>query len=502
MIHHLPEYFNLAQNLPKLVVCHSFRRTAPALLTSSALGQKKQHHLVLGFIGVLALLLGLAIAVLLRMSEINNQVRETVAVQTRKALLVNSMRDAMRERQVGLRDMVILTDPFEKDQAWQHFFYAASRFMQARSQLRETGLSIDETLSLDSLTELADEGQSIQYQVVSMVRRGASSEKTAPLLQQAIRAQNRAMQEMTRLIDIQQATTDRLLASAEQDFKHAVGFMLGLGLLAVGLAIVILMLILRRDRALSNDLETYQNRLEDLVADRTQELEAAIEELKSFSYSLAHDLRQPLRGLDGFSLLLAEDYSEKLDDTAQDYLRRIRAGSQLMGHLLDGMLRLTRLSRHELVRTPVNLSDICKQAITQGHYQEDNRQVEWVIEDDIQVHADDSLMHIVLDNLLSNSWKFTRDTPQPRIEFGSYRNDKGIVYYVKDNGAGFDMAYADKLFSNFGRLHSAREYEGTGIGLATVDRIIKRHGGNIWAQSEPGKGAAFFFTLTDKSGEL
>jgi signal transduction histidine kinase len=465
------------------------------LLTSSSLRQKKQQHLVLGFFGVLAVLLGLAIAVLLRMSHINTEIRDTIAVQSKKASLVATMRDAMRERQVGLRDMVILADPFEKDQAWQYFTFAASRFLQARNRLLETALSSEEYLALDNLTVLATEGQEIQYQVVNLARSGAPPETTASLLQQAIRAQNRAMVEMARLIDIQQTSADTALETSKQDFNQAVWLMLGLGSLAVALALLILMLVLRRDRTLSRELETYQNHLEELVSERTRELETAVEELKTFSYSLAHDLRQPLRGLDGFSLLLVEDYNDVLDDTARDYLYRIRAGSQLMGKLLDGMLRLTRLSRHELVRQPVDLSNICKQIVEQSQYQDSNRKVEWIIEDGIKVHADESLMRIVLENLLSNSWKFTRDTSQPRIEFGSYRSDTGIVYYVKDNGAGFDMAYADKLFSNFGRLHSVNEFEGTGIGLATVDRIIKRHGGEIWAKSEPGQGAGFFFTL-------
>ena len=463
--------------------------------TSSSLRQKKQLHLVLGFIGVLALLLGLVAAVLLRMSDINTSVRETVAAQNEIAMLVGTMRDAMRERQVGLRDMVILTDPFEKNEAWERFSYAASRFMLARNQLLETGLSDVEAATLDSLTSLASEGQEIQYQVVNMVRSSAPVEAIAPLLQKAIRAQNRAMVEMTSLVDIHHMAAEAALETSKQDFQRTVGLMLGLGLLAIGLALAIVMLVLRRDRILSNELEAYQNHLEELVANRTRELEAVIEELRSFSYSLAHDLRQPLRGLDGFSLLLEEDYSDVLDDTARDYLRRIRAGSQLMGRLLDGMLRLTSLSRYELIRQPVNLSNICKQIVEQPQYQESDRQVEWVFENGVQAHADESLMLIALENLLSNSWKFTRDTPQPRIEFGSYRSDATIVYYVKDNGAGFDMAYADKLFSNFGRLHRTDEFEGTGIGLATVDRIIKRHGGEIWAKSEPGQGAVFFFTL-------
>jgi len=472
------------------------------LLTSSSRKRKKQLHLVLGFISVLTLLLGLVAAVLLRMSDINNSIRDTVADQNEVAILVATMRDAMRERQVGLRDMVILTDPFERDQAWEHFNYAASRFMLARNQALETELSDEEVSTLDSLTALASEGQEFQYQVVDMVRSGAPVEAIAPLLQQAIRAQNRAMVEMTRLVDTHHMATEAALETSKQDFQRTVGIMLGLGLLAFGLALGILVLVLRRDRTLSNELEAYQNHLEELVTDRTRELEAAIEELKSFSYSLAHDLRQPLRGLDGFSLLLAEDYADVLDDTAKDYLRRIRAGSQLMGRLLDGMLRLIRLSRHELIRQPVDLSEICKQIVEQPQYQESDRQVDWVIEKGVQAHADESLMLIALENLLSNSWKFTRDTAQPRIEFGSYRNDATIVYYVKDNGAGFDMAYDDKLFSNFGRLHRTDEFEGTGIGLATVDRIIKRHGGEIWAKSEPGQGAVFFFTLTASPGQL
>jgi len=452
---------------------------------------------VLGFVGVLALLLGLVATVLQRTSEINNRIRETLVTQDEKATLVATLRDAIRERQVGLRDMAILTDPLEREWAWERYSFAASRFMQARDQLLETGLSDVEASTLGRLSASTGAAQEIQSRIVDIIRSGAPLEVTAPLLHQAIRAQDEAMMEMTLLTSIHHAAAAAMLDTSKLAFRQAVGFMLGLGLLAFGLALLIIILVLRRDRALRNELELHRNQLEDQVSNRTRELEAVIEELKSFSYSLAHDLRQPLRGLDGFSLLLLEDYNEALDDTAQDYLRRIRAGSQSMGRLLDGMLRLTRLSRFELILIKVNLSDICKQVIEQRQYQGGDRQVEWVIENGIQAHADESLMLVALENLLSNSWKFTRDTPQPRIEFGSYRDDAALIYYVKDNGVGFDMAYADKLFSNFGRLHRVDEFEGMGIGLATVDRIVKRHGGEIWANSKPGQGAVFYFTLAD-----
>lgn len=236
--------------------------------------------------------------------------------------------------------------------------------------------------------------------------------------------------------------------------------------------------------------------LEERVRERTAQLEAANKELEAFSYSVSHDLRAPLRGIDGFSLALLEDYRDKLDADGRHYLERVRHGAQRMGQLIDDLLRLSRVSRCELEPRPVNLSDLASHLLKELQQQHPGRQVRIEIAPDIEATADPRLMAIALENLLANAWKFTQNTPDARISFGVEREEDRPVYTLRDNGAGFDMAYAEKLFQAFQRLHSNQEFEGTGIGLAIVQRIIHRHGGRIWAEGRLGEGATFRFVLS------
>ncbi len=223
--------------------------------------------------------------------------------------------------------------------------------------------------------------------------------------------------------------------------------------------------------------------------------EAAARELEAFSYSVAHDLRAPLRGIDGFAQALLEDHGKSLDAMGQRYLDRIRAAAQRMATLIDELLRLSRISRQEDRRERVDLSAIARIAVAQLERAEPNRKVQIVIPDNIVVDADPKLLAIALDNLFGNAWKFTRDIAVPRIELGVSREGPEPVYFVRDNGAGFDMTYQNKLFGVFQRLHPESEFPGTGIGLATVKRIVERHGGRVWADSTLGSGATFYFTL-------
>ena len=238
--------------------------------------------------------------------------------------------------------------------------------------------------------------------------------------------------------------------------------------------------------------------LEQRVHERTAALEAMNKELEAFSYSVSHDLRAPLRGIDGFSKLLLEKYEAQLDPTGQDYLRRVRAASQRMGRLIDDMLKLSRIGRAELRRAPVDLSELAEDIITELRQRDPERQVRVEIVPHLAVTGDASLLRIVLENLLGNAWKFTRKTTGARITFGAMTREDERVFYVCDNGAGFDMSYADKLFTPFQRLHSEEEFPGIGIGLAIVQRIIVRHGGRVWAEGKAGEGATVYFTLGDK----
>jgi two-component system sensor histidine kinase EvgS len=247
------------------------------------------------------------------------------------------------------------------------------------------------------------------------------------------------------------------------------------------------------------ELEQHRHHLEAMVAERTVALELANKELESFSYSVSHDLRAPLRSIDGFSHSLLEDYAGQLDDTGRDYLRRVRNSAQRMGRLIDAMLLLSRVMRRRIKRESIDLGAMAQAAIRKLRDYEPQREVEVDIAPGLHGWGDAHLIEIVLDNLLGNAWKYTGKTDKPRIAFGSTNDNGKIIYHVRDNGVGFDMEYADKLFESFQRLHKADEFEGTGIGLATVARIIRRHNGRVWAESEVGQGATFYFTLGEET---
>jgi PAS domain S-box-containing protein len=236
--------------------------------------------------------------------------------------------------------------------------------------------------------------------------------------------------------------------------------------------------------------------LEDRVRQRTAQLEAANRELEAFSYSASHDLRSPLNTINGFSQMLLKTNSSNLDAKGQHYLNRIRAGAQQMGELIDGLLMLAKNSRDPLRFQTVDISAIDRRMEQEFHEQEPERQVQVQVQDAMLVRGDSVLLSVVMQNLLGNAWKFSARREAARIDVGSEAGADGqTVYFVKDNGAGFDMAYADKLFGVFQRLHSPTDFMGTGVGLANVKRVIERHGGRVWAQSRPDEGATFYFTL-------
>ncbi len=235
--------------------------------------------------------------------------------------------------------------------------------------------------------------------------------------------------------------------------------------------------------------------LEHRVAQRTAELEVANKELEAFSYSVSHDLRSPLRSMDGFCQVLLEDYGDRLDETGHEYLQRVRSASQRMAELIDGLLALSRVTRTQLSHEPVDLSALAESILGSFRELEPGRKLTISIEPDLATNGDPRLLRIMLDNLLNNAWKFTAKQERARIEVGKTQLDGETVFFVRDDGAGFEMDYQDKLFGPFQRLHGATEFEGTGIGLATVQRIVHRHGGRVWAEGKVGEGATFYFTL-------
>ncbi|SMC47941.1 sensor histidine kinase [Sporomusa malonica] len=246
-----------------------------------------------------------------------------------------------------------------------------------------------------------------------------------------------------------------------------------------------------------DELERLNAELEQRVADRTAQLAAANKELEAFCYSVSHDLRAPLRSIDGFSLAVLEDYGQLLDEEGLGYLNRVRLASQRMAELIDGLLNLSRLTRGDMIKQEVDFSAIAGIVAEELKHRFPDRTVMVIIKPDMKAYGDVGLLRTLLENLLGNAFKFTAKCANAVIEVGSTldRESGQSVLYVRDNGAGFDMTYADKLFGAFQRLHTVHEFPGNGIGLATVQRIINRHGGKIWADGTVNQGATFFFSI-------
>ena len=272
----------------------------------------------------------------------------------------------------------------------------------------------------------------------------------------------------------------------------------------IGLSIIIVIVFglllwnsLRRTAflPLQHEISERQKAQQGLI-ERSHELEVSNKELEAFCYSVSHDLRAPLRGIHGFSTALYEDFNDKLDDTGQDYVRRICDGATKMSVLIDVLLDLSRVTRHPLVVKKVDLSELALEILTDLQKQDPERKVTFTIQPGLVVNGDPHLLRIMLTNLMDNAWKYSHKKLDTSISFNKTSSEKGKdIYCVSDNGAGFDMQYANKLFGAFQRLHRHDEFEGTGIGLATVNRIINRHHGEIWAESKLGEGAQFYFSL-------
>jgi light-regulated signal transduction histidine kinase (bacteriophytochrome) len=242
-------------------------------------------------------------------------------------------------------------------------------------------------------------------------------------------------------------------------------------------------------------LKNLNQELEARVRLRTAELENSNRELEAFSYSVSHDLRAPLRAIDGFAHIIEEDYVERIDPAGRAYLARIRTATHRMAALIDDLIELARLTRQPLRREYVDMSELIAQIVDELRTESPELEVDMQITQGLAANADRALLRVVLENLLRNAWKFTAQAPRPQVSVTAERVDSKLTYCVADNGVGFDMAFANKLFRPFHRLHGSAEFAGSGIGLATVQRIIQRHGGTVWAESQPGQGARFFFTL-------
>ncbi|WP_129644913.1 sensor histidine kinase [Peristeroidobacter agariperforans] len=306
--------------------------------------------------------------------------------------------------------------------------------------------------------------------------------------------------------------TDRWLAWLDLDPETLQLLHTSKGWLAILGSAVLLYILLRRhkrrdDAAVSALLESQREvqqmnaELEKRVVERTRQLQAANRELESFAYAVSHDLRAPLRSLSGFSQILQETAAEQLDEKSLHYLRRIHDASQRMSSLIEALLGLSRISTAELAIRPVNLTQVCIDAAAALREKHPSHNVQLDIAPNMHVEGDARLLRIAMDCLLGNAWKFTIKAEQPAVTVGVQTGvTGGHIYFVRDNGVGFDMAYANKLFVPFQRLHPDAEFQGSGIGLVTAQRVIARHGGRIWAEAQVNEGATFYFTINAPLG--
>ncbi len=463
--------------------------------------KKSNRHLLLGFALVLLIMGVVTAASLIHIGTLNQYIAQLIIETSLKSDQVFEMRDAMRQRQLRLRDMFISNDRLDREEIWEQHTLAASRFMMARLRLIELGLSEAEKKAMERLTVGASSGSIDQQEMIDAIKEGGSAKIIADKLPEAIQAQNQAFAGMKLLIEIQREQVESQLGFARQRFRNTIWIAMiltGIGLLS---GVLISILVLRREAGLAVQLADYQGSLEKKVKERTEKLEVANRELEAYSHSLAHDLQTPLRAVTGFSQILQENSQEKLNSEDKDALQRVITAGKFMATLLDNLLILTSISRIAPVFERVDLSQLAKIAFEHISRRYPEVEAEVIISEGIVAPVDRKLLLLAMECLFDNAFKAVRYRKHPEIRFGVTLRSQRSVYYIQDNGIGFDSRYAENLFAKFQRLHAPGEFGGTGVGLATVQRILRLHRGKIWAEAAQGEGAVFYFSLNETSDD-
>ncbi len=443
---------------------------------------------------VLALALMLAIAVLSDRSVTNAIARTSWVEHTESVIAVaEDIQSDLVDSETAARGFVITGEEYFIE---QHMTVRGGVQTKINRLLELTSDNPRQQTRLQEVRELAKERIDVSDQMIRLQKIGRHGDAVDVVRSGSGKALTDRIRERIAAIKNEERA---LLTVRVSEAENAFTFTRRIIVLGDALTILLLVfafVLLVRNEARLRQHNAIVERLNDEITRNATQIEAANKELEAFSYSVSHDLRAPLRSIDGFSQALLEDYADRLDDQARDHLNRVRAASQRMGHLIDDMLTLSRVTRAEMRHRTVDLSALAADVFAELQKSEPERKVDWHIEPGLIAQGDARQLRVALVNLLGNAWKFTGKTATARIEFGAMRNaDNTMEFFVRDNGAGFDMAYADKLFGAFQRLHLASEFPGTGIGLATVQRIIHRHGGQVRGAGMPGQGATFYFTL-------
>lgn len=455
-----------------------------------------------GFGLILLLLLFITATGLKSMSTINDRMNDVVSIRNVKVDLVANMRNIARERSLSLYHMVVSRDNFVTDTEKIKMSLLAGNFIDARERLFQIGLEAREKELMDTALELAYSSTRIQLQIVDLLENELYDQATSLLVENALPAQEHLLQQYDAFLEFERSLSLAAANDAGEAYNHSFITMIMLGGIVIVISLLIAIYVVHTTVSAEQHLQHLNTLLENRVEVRTAELKRINKELESFSYAVSHDLRAPVRSMIGFSKALQEDYAAKLDAEGQDFLQRIHNAGENMNELIDALLKLSRLTRTSLNLKKGNISNIASRILEEIQAEEPDLHVKFVIEKDLTASFDASLLRIALQNLFNNAIKFTRTKANPLVEFGSLSGPNNTrIFYVRDNGVGFNMQYADRLFGAFQRLHSPGEFEGLGIGLATVARIIHRHHGEIWAEAGVGKGATVYFTLADMEEE-
>ena len=453
-----------------------------------------------GFGLILLLLLLMTATGLRNMSMINESVSEIVHMRNIKIDLVSKMRNIARERSLSLYHMVMSRDSFVTDDEKTKMSILAGNFIAARDQLLNFQMESNEKQMIELALEFAYSSTRIQRQVIAMMEEEKFDAARSLLVEKSIPAQNRLLGQYDAVLDMQQSMAKETANSAEATYETSYLTVLILGAIMAVIAILVTVFVLIRTSHIEQKLKNLNVDLEKRVESRTSELTRLNKELASFNYAVSHDLTAPVRSMIGFSQALREDYADRLDAEGMDYVNRINNAGKKMRELIEALLKLSRLTTGDLVKQDGNISNLVNDIAKELQERSPDKKINFEIQQNLTARFDESMLRAALTNLLDNAVKFSYSRDTPSIEVGSTQSERNSnIFYVRDNGVGFDMQYADRLFGAFQRLHSETEYSGTGIGLATVARIIHRHQGEIWADAQTGKGATFYFTLADST---
>lgn len=458
--------------------------------------KKSNRFLIIGFSTVLFLLVVVAINSLVYLYGLNKDLETIVSVNNVKTDLLLTMKDAMRLRQLSIRDMMLSEDQFDIEQAWYEHREAASLFMVARDRLTELGMPEDEEKIYNTMLDRTKKGGAVQMEMVRIILDEENREDIDKIISQALDSQIQAFNEMEKLITLQKTNANHTLNTAKKNYQVVTISTLILGIFALFTGTIVTTFVLRRNKIQMQLIKDYQDHLEDQVKIRTHELTTINEELEKFNYSLAHDLRTPLRAIVSFSQIVLSDSKDKLGKEDISNINRITKAGKKMALLLDDISLLQKISRKKIKPEKVDLTEISKDIVSELKRNDNMKHdVEFISENNLIVETDKALIKLLLQQLISNAWKFTRGVSNAKIQLGQLKSGSQNAYYIKDNGIGFNMEHSKKLFSPFEQINIPEDLSSTGIGLAIVERAIKKHHGRVWVESEPGKGATFYFVL-------